>query len=41
MTNLVEMDENMTLLEQKQSGTAGPITIVHKFNIDSNEVEQF
>jgi quinol monooxygenase YgiN len=41
MAKLVEMDENVTLKEQMENEVAGPVILINKFNVDSNEVEQF
>lgn len=41
MPTLIEMDENVTLKDQIQSQVAGPVVLINKFNVDSDEVEQF
>lgn len=41
MAKLVEMDENVTLKDQMQNQVAGPVVLINKFNVDSDEVEQF
>ncbi|MGI8719819.1 MAG: antibiotic biosynthesis monooxygenase family protein [Nitrososphaeraceae archaeon] len=41
MAKLVEMDENETLKDQMENEVAGPVILINKFNMDSNEVEQF
>jgi len=40
MAKLVEMDE-VTLKDQMENEVAGPVVLINKFNVDSNEVEQF
>jgi quinol monooxygenase YgiN len=41
MAKLIEMDENVTLKDQMENQAAGPIVLINKFNVDSDEVEQF
>jgi quinol monooxygenase YgiN len=41
MAKLVEMDENETVKDQMENEVAGPVILINKFNVDSNEVEQF
>jgi hypothetical protein len=40
MAKLIEMDE-VTLRDQMENEVAGPVVLINKFNVDSNEVEQF
>ena len=40
MAKLIEMDENETLKDQMKNQAAGPVVLINKFNVDSNEVEQ-
>jgi hypothetical protein len=41
IAKLVEMDESVTLKEQMQSQATGPVILINKFNVESDEVEQF
>jgi quinol monooxygenase YgiN len=41
MAKLIEMDENVTLKDQMKNQEAGPVVLINKFNVDSDEVEQF
>ncbi len=41
MAKFVEMDENNSLKDQMESQVKGPVILINKFNVDSNEVEQF
>lgn len=41
MAKLIEMDENVTLKDQMENEAAGPVVLINKFNVDSDEVEQF
>jgi quinol monooxygenase YgiN len=41
MAKLVEMDENATLKDQMENQVTGPVILINKFNVDSNEVGQF
>ncbi|MDW0276321.1 MAG: antibiotic biosynthesis monooxygenase family protein, partial [Nitrososphaeraceae archaeon] len=41
MAKLIEMDENVTLKDQMENHVTGPVILINKFNVDSNEVEQF
>ena len=41
MAKLIEMDEEVTLKDQVENQVAGPVVLINKFNVDSNEVEQF
>lgn len=41
MAKLIEMDENETLKDQMKNQAAGPVVLINKFNVDSDEVEQF
>ena len=41
MAKLVEMDENVTLKDQMESQVIGPVILINKFNVESDEVEQF
>jgi quinol monooxygenase YgiN len=41
MAKLVEMDEHVTLIQQFQSQVTGPAILINKFNVESDEVEQF
>jgi quinol monooxygenase YgiN len=40
MAKLIEMDE-VILRDQMENEVAGPVVLINKFNVDSNEVEQF
>jgi len=40
MAKLIEMNE-VTLRDQMENEVAGPVVLINKFNVDSNEVEQF
>jgi hypothetical protein len=41
MTKFVEMDEWVTLNDQMDSQVIGPVILIHKLNVKSDEVEQF
>ncbi len=41
MAKFVEMDESNTLKDQMESQVTGPVILINKFNVKSNEVEQF
>ena len=41
MAKLIEMDETTTLKDQMENQAAGPVVLINKFNVDSDEVEQF
>jgi len=41
MPKLIEMDENVTFKDQMENHVTGPVILINKFNVDSNEVEQF
>ena len=41
MVKLIEMDDNVTLKDQMENQAAGPVVLINKFNVDSDEVEQF
>ena len=41
MAKLIEMDENVTLKDQMENHVTGPVILINKFNVDSNELEQF
>jgi hypothetical protein len=41
MARLIEMDENMILKEQIESQVAGPVILINKFNVKSQEKDQF
>lgn len=41
MAKLIEMDENVTLKDQMENHVTGLVILINKFNVDSNEVEQF
>jgi quinol monooxygenase YgiN len=41
MAKLSEMDENVTLKDQMENQAVGPVVLINKFNVDSDEVEQF
>lgn len=41
MAKLIEMDENVTLKDQMDENVTGLVILINKFNVDSNEVEQF
>jgi heme-degrading monooxygenase HmoA len=41
MAKLIEMDENVTLKDQMENQAAGPVVLINKFKVDSDEVEQF
>jgi quinol monooxygenase YgiN len=41
MAKLIEMDENVTLKDQMENQAVGPVVLINKFNVDSDEVEQF
>ncbi|MGC1134504.1 MAG: antibiotic biosynthesis monooxygenase family protein [Nitrososphaeraceae archaeon] len=38
---LVEMDEQVTLVEQMNEDTGRPVILVNKFNVDPDEVDMF
>jgi quinol monooxygenase YgiN len=41
MAKFVEMDENNSLKDQMESQVKGPVILINKFNVKSDEVEQF
>jgi quinol monooxygenase YgiN len=41
MAKFVEMDESNTLKDQMGSQVTGPVILINKFNVKSDEVEQF
>ena len=41
MAKLIEMDENVTLKDQMENQAAGAVVLINKFNVDSDDVEQF
>jgi quinol monooxygenase YgiN len=41
MAKLVEMDENVRLKDQMEDELTGPVILINKFNVKSDEVEQF
>jgi quinol monooxygenase YgiN len=41
MAKFVEMGESSTLKEQIESQVTGPVILINKFNVKSDEVEQF
>jgi quinol monooxygenase YgiN len=41
MAKFVEMDESNTLNDQMESQMTGPVILINKFNVKSDEVEQF
>jgi quinol monooxygenase YgiN len=41
MAKFVEMDENNSLKDQMESQVKGPVILINKFNVMSDEVEQF
>jgi quinol monooxygenase YgiN len=41
MAKFVEMDESYTLKDQMESQVTGPVILINKFNVKSDEVEQF
>jgi hypothetical protein len=41
MAKLIEMDESVTLKDQIESQVAGPVILINKFNVKSNEKQQF
>jgi len=41
MAKFIEMDESSTLKDQMESQVAGPVILINKFNVKSDEVEQF
>ena len=41
MAKLVEMDENLTLKDQMENQVIGTVIVINKFNMESDEVEQF
>jgi quinol monooxygenase YgiN len=41
MAKFVEMDESNTLKDQMGSQLTGPVILINKFNVKSDEVEQF
>ena len=41
MAKFVEMDENNTLKDQMESQVTGPVILINKFTVKSDEVEQF
>lgn len=38
---LVEMDEQVTFVEQMNQDTGGPIMQINKFNVNPDEVDEF
>ena len=40
MAKFVEMDEWVTLNDQMESQVTGPVILINKFNVKSDEVEQ-
>lgn len=41
MAKFVEMDESNTLKDQMESQVTGPVILINRFNVKSDEVEQF
>ena len=41
MAKFVEMDEKNSLKDQMESQVTGPVILINKFNVKSDEVEQF
>jgi hypothetical protein len=41
MAKLIKMDEKVTLKDQMENQAAGAVVLINKFNVDSDEVEQF
>ena len=41
MAKFVEMDERVTINDQMESQVEGPVILINKFNVESDEVEQF
>lgn len=41
MAKLIEMDESETLKDQIESQVAGPVILINKFNVKSNESNSF
>ena len=41
MAKLIEMDESVTLKDQIENQVAGPVILINKFNVKSNEKQQF
>ena len=41
MAKFVEMDESNTLKDQMESQVTGAVILINKFNVESDEVEQF
>ena len=41
MAKLIEMDENVTLKDQMENEASGPVILINKFNVKSDEVEEF
>ena len=41
MAKFIEMDDRFTLNDQMESQTSGPVILINKFNVNSNEVDQF
>ena len=41
MAKFVEMDESNTLKDQLESQVTGAVILINKFNVESDEVEQF
>ena len=41
MAKFVEMDEDNSLKDQMESQVTGPVILINKFNVKSDEVEQF
>ena len=38
---LVEMDEQVTFVEQMDEDDTGPVILINKFNVDPDEVDEF
>ena len=41
MVSFVEMDETLNLLTQSEHKNAGPVILTNKFNVKSEEAEEF
>jgi quinol monooxygenase YgiN len=41
MAKFIEMDERVTLNDQMEIQATGPVILINRFNVNSDEVEQF
>jgi hypothetical protein len=41
MVSFVEMDETVSPISQAEQKNAGPVILINKFNVKSEEAEQF